>query len=78
MYIFFSSREKAVQRGRGRVSGGPEAVRRSPETKTERVKQRTAGEIRQHVAQLMTGGCLVCVTLRQSSLSPSADSGSSQ
>lgn len=40
----FSYRKKAVQRGRGGVSGGPKAVRRSPETKTERVQQRTAGD----------------------------------
>lgn len=71
----FSSREKAIQRGRSGVSGGPKAVRRSPKTKTERVKQRTAGEITQHV---ISGGCWGFITSCQSFLSSLADSGSPQ
>lgn len=72
---FSSSRGKALQRGRGGVSGGPKAVRRSPKTKTERVKQRTAGEITQHV---IWGGCWGFITLCQSFLPSLADSGSPQ
>lgn len=71
----FSSREKALQWGRGGVSGGPKAVRRSPKTKTERVEQRTAGEITQHV---ISGGCWGFITPCQSFLSSLADSGAPQ
>lgn len=52
-----SSGEKAVQRGRGRVSGGPKEVRRAAQTEAEeRLEQRRTGEAAQYTALIFSGG----------------------
>lgn len=65
------SGEKAVQRGCGRVSGGPKEVWRAPQTEAEeRLEQRRTGDAAQYTALIFSGsrrgdGCvlLFCVNI---------------